>query len=131
MKTISNIVAVTIGSAASVLFIVLFSQTASSTIDTVIPFPQLILLFSGIALLICGVVGLLSANKVIFLVCSLLSLVAPLTGLFFTEHKLIFAVLSLILFFTMASNLIQPKRKPVSENEDIPKATEKKNRCDD
>ena len=113
LKTISNIVAVTIGSAASVLFIVLFSQTVSSAVDAaVISFPLLILLIGGIMLLICGVVGLLSANRVIFLVCSLLSLAALLAGLIFTENKLIFALLNLALLFAMVSNLIYPSKRP-------------------
>ena len=117
MKTISNITAVAGGSAASVLFIILFSQTGSTSLENTAALPLMMLLLSGILLLACGVVGLLSSNKILFLVFAVLSLAASLVGLIVSEDRLIFAVLIPILLFVIVCNLLPVKKTSLPENE--------------
>ena len=119
MKTISNITAVAGGSAASVLFIILFSQTGSTSLENTAALPLMMLLLSGILLLTCGVVGLLSSNKILFLVFAVLSLAASLAGLIISEDRLIFAVLIPILLFVMVCNLLPAKKTGLPESEEV------------
>ncbi len=111
MKRISNILAVLSGASVSVLFVVLFSQSTVSDVESSLAFSLLLMLIGGILLLICGIVGLLSQRITAFICLAIVTAIILLSGFFMSNHYIVFSFLSVVLIFVFFANLRKRKEK--------------------